>query len=174
MARPAKFHEVQRFTTPLMIAIIGGLLICGLIILGKLWLMYSELGLTAAESAELHGELILALLIGVGVPVLLMVGAFFLRLETVVTDEGLRVQFKPFTKRVIQWSDIESSAARDYRPIREYGGWGWRRSARYGSAYNVSGSRGVQLHLSSGEKLLIGSNEANRLARAIQSRLDVR
>ncbi len=39
---------------------------------------------------------------------------------------------------------------------------------RAGKAYNVSGNRGVQLKLSSGKGLLIGSQRPEELAQAIQ------
>jgi hypothetical protein len=58
--------------------------------------------------------------------------------------------------------------ARTYRPILEYGGWGIRYSPfGQGCAYNVSGNRGVQLELADGQRILIGSQRAEELARAI-------
>ena len=57
---------------------------------------------------------------------------------------------------------------RTYRPIREYGGYGIRYSSK-GKAYNVSGDRGVQIELLNGERLLIGSQRADELWRAIQA-----
>jgi hypothetical protein len=52
--------------------------------------------------------------------------------------------------------------------MREYGGWG----VKYGwagKAYNISGNRGVQLKLSNGKGLLIGSQRPEELAQAIQA-----
>ena len=57
--------------------------------------------------------------------------------------------------------------ARTYRPILEYGGWGIRYTMGRGWAYNVSGNQGVQLELASGKRILIGSQRAEELARAI-------
>ncbi len=51
--------------------------------------------------------------------------------------------------------------------LREYGGWGVK-YGRAGKAYNVSGNRSVQLKLSSGKGLLIGSQRPEELAQAIQ------
>ena len=58
--------------------------------------------------------------------------------------------------------------ARTYRPLLEYGGWGIR-YAPFGKgwAYNVHGSQGVQLELTNGKRILIGSQRAEELARAI-------
>ena len=44
----------------------------------------------------------------------------------------------------------------------------------WGKAYNVSGNRGLQLELSSGKKILIGSQRADELARILQERMDAR
>jgi TATA-box binding protein (TBP) (component of TFIID and TFIIIB) len=38
-----------------------------------------------------------------------------------------------------------------------------------GKAYNVSGNKGVQLVFKNGKKLLIGSQKADELAKAIES-----
>ena len=69
-------------------------------------------------------------------------------------------------RRRFAFDDIASCEARTYRPLLEYGGWGirWGPSGR---AYNVKGNRGVQLVLSSGKRLLVGSQKAEELATAI-------
>jgi len=64
------------------------------------------------------------------------------------------------------FDNIISCKIRTYKPIREYGGWGIRFS-RKGRSYNVSGDRGVQLELTEGMLLLIGSQKAEQLADAI-------
>jgi hypothetical protein len=51
--------------------------------------------------------------------------------------------------------------------LRDYGGWGIRKG-RSGWAYNVSGDRGVRLTYTDGETLLIGSQRADELAKAIE------
>lgn len=110
----------------------------------------------------------LAVLGGVGF--LLLFG----HLRTEIRDDGLHVQMFPLTRRHrFGWNEIRSCAARTYRPILEYGGWGvrWGRS---GKAYNVRGNRGVQLELANGRRLLIGSQRADELAAAISERLPAR
>ena len=92
--------------------------------------------------------------------------ACYLRVEA--RDTALFVRFFPFVRgRVIPYSEIRTSAARTYSPIGEYGGWGVR-FGRNGKAYNVSGNRGVQLELLSGERLLLGSQRADELAATIK------
>jgi hypothetical protein len=90
-----------------------------------------------------------------------------LRLETDVTHSQLRIAMRPIHSRRIAITDIKSATARPYRPLVEYGGWGIRWSPVHGWAYNVSGKVGVQLELTDGRKVLVGSQRADELARAI-------
>jgi hypothetical protein len=98
----------------------------------------------------------------------------FSKLETEVRRDGLYVRFAPFHFRFhyFAFADIASVTARRYSPIGEYGGWGLRYGlGGVGRAYNVSGDKGVQLVFRDGQRLLIGSQHAEELARLIQERL---
>jgi hypothetical protein len=101
---------------------------------------------------------------GLGLPALFLFG----RLVTEVRDDGIYIRFFPFhwSYRRIAFTEMKQVIVREYRPIREYGGWGIR-SGREGKAYNVSGDRGVQMELVNGERVLIGSQRAEELWRAI-------
>lgn len=104
--------------------------------------------------------------------ILIMAGMVLLvrkmKLLTEVHSDHLHIRFFPFLTRNIPLSEIVRWEARTYHPIREYGGWGIRYGFK-GKAYNVSGNRGVQLELSGGKKLLIGSQRAEELALAIET-----
>ncbi len=91
------------------------------------------------------------------------------RLITEVRPDGLYVRLVPFHGRFKRYafSSIGRFEACTYRPIREYGGWGIR-YGRKGKAYNVSGNRGLQLEFTDGKRLLIGSQQPEVLARAMQ------
>jgi hypothetical protein len=104
---------------------------------------------------------------GIGLPALF----FFARLVTEVRADGIYICFFPFhwTFRRIAFTEVKQYKVRTYRPIREYGGWGIRCGSK-GKAYNVSGDRGVQIELSNGKRLLIGSQRAEELWRAIQAK----
>jgi hypothetical protein len=106
--------------------------------------------------------------------ILLMVGLLLLflklKLVTEVREDGVHVLYRPLTKRHIAFEEIESCEARTYSAIREYGGWGIKFGPG-GKAYNVRGNQGAQLRLKNGSRLLIGSQQADRLADAIRSRL---
>jgi hypothetical protein len=167
------FEESQRFDQWWLRLLIGALAVwCvgmpayGLyhqFVLGKPWgdRPFSDTGLIVFSAFMLS--------VGLGLFVLFQV----LELRTRVTDEGLQVDFRPFVHRLIRYDQIRSAEARRYNPILEYGGWGLR-YGRNGQAYNVSGDRGVQLTLSDGRGLLIGSRKDEALAAAINARLQSR
>ncbi|MCE2789731.1 MAG: hypothetical protein LW630_07455 [Saprospiraceae bacterium] len=83
------------------------------------------------------------------------------RLTTRWDGIKLSVQFRPFHFKPlsIDGKDILSAEICQYNPIRQFGGWGIRSSRKYGKAYSVYGSTGVQLTLKNGQKLLIGTNQ---------------
>lgn len=97
---------------------------------------------------------------GIGFPI------FFLNfgMTTELREDGIRIRFFPFYRRRIDLKDIQSFEVKDYHPLRDYGGWGVRSSPKNGMAYNVSGNRGVKLELKDGKRVLIGSQEPERLA----------
>ena len=92
----------------------------------------------------------------------------FARLIVTVGDDAVRIRWIPFGRKTVALADIESCIARTYRPIREYGGWGVRWAGKRGTAWNAHGNRGVQLVLTNGKRLLIGSQQAEALAEAIE------
>lgn len=110
-----------------------------------------------------------ALFLGFGLawPALFLV---WLRLLTEVTADEVRVRLRPFNFGWVRFpiGEIESAEARRYRPVREYLGWGirWGPSGR---AYNLNGNEGVQLVLTSGRRVLIGSERAGELESAIRA-----
>jgi hypothetical protein len=147
------------------------------------WLVYLSMGLSVAisvfaltkESASNGSqdtwEIILGVIVGIGVPIAITALFILLKLQTEVHPDGIYVRFFPFHIHFKRFAaeDLSEYYARQYKPIREYGGWGIRYSIRNGRAYNVRGNKGVQLVLSTGKKLLIGSQTPDELADAIRS-----
>lgn len=97
----------------------------------------------------------------------------YLRLITVrlVTDLGpgeLAVGLRGLWKsRHIPLSQIRAAKPVSYNPASEFGGYGIRSSTR-GAAYIASGDRGVEIELTDGRKVLIGSQRAEELAGKIR------
>jgi hypothetical protein len=110
----------------------------------------------------------LAILFGIGLAYLF----YAAKLVTEVRGDGLYVRFFPLTQQKIPFEDIGRCEVRTYNPIREFGGWGIR-YGKGGKAYNVSGNRGVQLELSNGKRLLIGSEQPEELARVLEVEMNV-
>jgi hypothetical protein len=164
--KPGPFHEEQRFRqvwlwvmlVAVQAAVLGPLLfgIAGQLMFGK------PFGTRPASDT--------ALALGGAAAVLFCAALTWLflamALRVTVDGSGILVRFRPFLTRRLPFGDIADCAARRYRPILEFGGWGirvgWRKRA-----YNVSGNLGVQLVLKDGRRVLLGSQRPAELAAAI-------
>ncbi len=102
---------------------------------------------------------------GVGFPLIFV----FSRLRTEVRPEGVFLKFAPVQRSYKMFPDaeIERAEVKKYKPIREYGGWGWR-FGRKGKAYTISGKRGVALHFKDGSRVLIGSRRPEVFVQAVR------
>lgn len=168
------FREVQRFRQPWVLAIV---LIAPLTILflfgygilqqigrGEPWgnRPLSDTGLLIVSAVTFILACMPAALIA------------WMSLVTEVRSDRIVIRFTPFPARQIPFTDIVRFEARTYRPIREYGGWGIRYTlGKRGMAYNVSGNRGLQLELSGGKRVLIGSLRADEMESVLRDRLQV-
>ncbi len=93
---------------------------------------------------------------------------FFWTLETELDQSNIYVNIRPFLNRTYAHHDIESWQVRTYKPILEYGGWGIRFGQK-GTAYNIRGNQGLQLHLTKGKRILIGTQKQEELQRVLRS-----
>jgi hypothetical protein len=95
--------------------------------------------------------------IGFGVALLVGFLMSFAKLESSLTSEGVSVRFFPFIQKNTRYSfeAIESVVVVDYKPLREYGGWGLR-LGKNGVAYSVSGKHGVLITFKEPQKLMKG------------------
>lgn len=86
------------------------------------------------------------------------------KLVTEINSDTIRYRFYPFIlrDRYLYWQDIEKSYIRQYKPLKEYGGWGIR-FGHNGKALNIKGNNGLQLELKNGKKLLIGTQKPEEL-----------
>ncbi len=88
-----------------------------------------------------------------------------IQLKTNITEEEIRVEFNPFTKKQFLWKDITKAEVLDYGFV---GGWGIRLFTKYGTAYNIKGSIGLAIELKNGKKYLIGTQKGDLLKSSIQ------
>ena len=87
-------------------------------------------------------------------------------LLTVIKEDGIQIKFFPFTDFIIPFNKIKDYKIREYRPIIDYGGWGIRFN-KCGKAYTVSGKIGLQIELSNGKKILIGTQKPDALLQSV-------
>lgn len=93
------------------------------------------------------------------------------RLDTIIKEDGIYVQFFPIHLRAKHYtrSTLKKSFVRQYAPIAEYGGWGLRIGAGgKGRAFSVSGDKGLQLEFTDNKKLLIGTNKPDELTEVLK------
>ena len=155
------FTEVQRYARhplfgPLVLIALAGAWAALLAVAGT-----SGLGF----ASPLQGALVWLGLAGATAAAVLFAVA---RLETTVEPDGLRTRFAPLQPhgRFVPWRRLTTFAAVSYSPVRDYGGWGVRGWGQT-MAYNARGSEGVLLLTADGRSLLVGSQRALELERAI-------
>ena len=119
------------------------------------WYIVGE-NVDKVNSDDLFGQLIVILCV---LPIIVLL--YFLKLKTVIDERGINYQFFPIHKtlKLIAWSDLEECYIREYKPISEYGGWGYKFASGGAKALNVKGNKGIQLKLKNGKNLLIGTQK---------------
>ena len=155
------FSETQRFRQWWIVAVLG------VIALGSLWAFVQQvvIGEPFGDNPASDGWLIaIVVVFGMGLPAFIL----SISLRTEVRRDAVLVRLWPIHRNWVRIpvATVHEAAAVTYSPIREYGGWGLRYGPN-GKAYNVRGNRGVRIVHGSGERLLIGSQRADDLARAI-------
>ena len=132
--------------------------------------VFALIKVSGGDNPQQTSDVVLAVIVGIGVPIAIAALFLLLKLQTEVRQDGLYIRYFPFHIHFKRFrsEDLSECYARRYRPIWEYGGWGIRYSLRNGKAYNVSGNQGVQLVFKNGKKLLIGSQKPDELEAAIR------
>ncbi|MDF1518647.1 MAG: hypothetical protein RQ864_00350 [Lutibacter sp.] len=100
----------------------------------------------------------------------------YFKLKTRIDEKGVYYQYLPFhfSYRFIPWDEIDKSYVRNYNAIFEYGGWGLKFSFRKnrGKSFTVKGNIGLQLLLTNGKHLLIGTQKKEEIQRTIDTYQD--
>jgi len=93
---------------------------------------------------------------------------FYTRLDTLIKEDGVYVRFYPFNLQFksYNWNQIASHDVVVYKPLRDYGGWGFRISGS-GTALSTSGNQGLQLVFQNGKRLLIGTRHPGEMKAAL-------
>lgn len=95
----------------------------------------------------------------------------YLTLKTIIDDEGVHYRFSPFQKKgkVIKLADILRYEVKEYSPIKDYGGWGIRWGlGKNGTAYNVSGNKGVLFEMKNNKRFMLGTQHPDSIGSAME------
>ncbi|MDR2981973.1 MAG: hypothetical protein LBV12_06965 [Puniceicoccales bacterium] len=155
------FFERQTYLqNPFCIWPLVGLAGLGIILGGLFLLLGNGSNLGTMVFFTLSGAALLALAI------LLMIC-----LETRIQRDG--VYYRLFPLNLIgkkkSWEEIENAYTCQYRPLIDFGGWGIRVNFfGKGWAWNVSGNKGLQLILTNGKRILIGTQKPEEIDRVLR------
>ena len=107
---------------------------------------------------------LLILIFCYGTPAVLIL--LYVRLTTIISDESISYGWNIPIKdlNVIKLEAIKSCEVIEYGFV----GWGYRITKRYGTVFNVDGSKGLQIETKSGYKVLIGTDHAEELKKMIE------
>lgn len=157
------FIETQKFNQPLVYIGLAIALLITTIAFFQNWNIINN-GTFASLLGSISGFLIIALVF------LLFV---LLKLKTRIDEQGIYYQFYPFhfTKKLIPWNKISNCFIREYNAISEFGGWGIKFGffKRKTKCYTTKGSIGLQIELTSGNSILIGTQQKEMLQKALNN-----
>lgn len=155
------YNETQRFSFATLIVSLPVLVIIILNLYNK---HQTEFLTTLSQNIPL---IILLGVVGLG-----LFFSLVATMKTQITDEGVSVKFFPviFKTKTILWADVDDYFVREYNPLQEFGGWGlFRINLPFGRglgnsrAIALRGSHGLQLIMKDGSRLLIGTQEPEKL-----------
>jgi hypothetical protein len=97
-----------------------------------------------------------------------------LRVRVTPTALHMTIGYTPFITKVVKFDAIIAMEPVRYSPLREFGGWGLRRSFRGGKrAWTMRGNRALVLTLPGGTSFYVGSDDPERLASRIRLASDI-
>lgn len=128
-------------------------------------------GIAAISDGNLSGFLIER------VPPFLILGLisaalFITKLNTRIDEKGIHYGFWPFQKKLktASWQNIERVYIRKYKPLLEYGGWGYKFSMKgNGKVYNTKGNMGIQIVFKDNRKTLVGTQQPETAQKVINT-----
>ncbi|NAW52216.1 hypothetical protein GNY06_12800 [Elizabethkingia argentiflava] len=92
-------------------------------------------------------------------------------LRALIKEDGLHIRYFPFcSHRSYPWIDMEEISVKQYSPLTDYWGWGYR-EAEDEVVYTMKGSQAIKITLMNGKKILIGSQLPEDMSSIIKKRL---
>jgi len=94
------------------------------------------------------------------------------RLTVQIDGGNIMYRFPPFVrqKQTIVLRTLKQISVKQYSPVFEYGGWGYRLGINK-KALNVAGKWGIELIFKDGYKLLLGTQKPEQARAALQTHL---
>jgi len=83
-----------------------------------------------------------------------------IKLKTEITKKEIHFGFHPFHSKSVSWEEVLSARVIKYGFV---GGYGIRMFTKHGTVYNVRGKMGLAIELKTGKKLIIGTQDPDRL-----------
>jgi hypothetical protein len=151
------FEEKQKFPNWLTILMTGIILLTIAIVLIA--------GLT--EPAEKRNDMWIGLAIAIPIEILVIILFLNVRLEKIVTSNGLYFRWKPWQRkfRIIERESIKSFEVRTSPPLN----YGIHWFPGYGWIHNASAGEGMQLYLVNGKKIFFSTSNITFLKKALES-----
>jgi hypothetical protein len=171
-SKSSYFSEIQTFTLSWIWLMISALLV---VVLAVVWTLEIQ-GVfqnTDFKIVDIQWAAI------VQVPVFVVLYFLFrtMKLEVTINSEGLKWKYPPFVRqaKLIKKSEIISFKVGEYKPIKEYGGWGFRQTKKGSKkvAYNVSGNIGLELILKNSHTVLFGTKRREAMEFAMRKMMEV-
>lgn len=153
------FNETQQFTQWWLWLVLA---VSSLAVIGKPIVSWAQ------SDFENSGVFDISFWIGCGTMILVLLLFVLFKLTTGIDEKGIRYQFFPIhlKPKMLAWDKIEKIGTRTYKPLIEFGGWGYRWGIG-GKALNVKGNKGIQVKLKNGNSLLIGTQKVDEAQNVI-------
>jgi len=159
------YKESQKIRSIWVWAIFG---LTSLIMLGVIIQILSDAFHQQNTETSTHWLVVLAIFISA---LLAGTGALLYNanLQLQIKDRAVYYKYFPFIRgwKKIKRADINRYSLRQYKAIKEYGGWGYRLSFNKGRALTVKGKHGLQLNYANDKNLLIGTQKPEEVEKVM-------
>ena len=100
---------------------------------------------------------------------------YFMRLDTVINEEGVYEQMFPFQLKFgfTPWDNITDAVVIKKNPFTQPHGWGMRYGLTGNKTFSTFGNRALQLTLNNNKKIYIGTKQPEELTEFLE-KLDAR
>ena len=120
------------------------------------------------------------LIIG-GIISLMFIGLYFLflniKMVTKIDDKGIHFRYPPFKNKfdTVSLTEISSFEVSEYKPMKEYGGWGFKKMGKphgKNTAYTISGKIALKIKLKSNIIILLGTQRKDALTYTLRKLME--